>query len=106
LGGGGYPAFLFYKKNVMNIFSWFTDKFNAGGSFEDLLAEKSINRVIALMTDNSKSVNKALSVYKTEEHSVMKRADKPVFGKENPLTGAREFLRWDKRWKIPIPYPV
>jgi SPP1 family phage portal protein len=98
--------FYFIRKNVMNIFSWFADKFNLGGSFEDLLAEKSINRVIALMTDNSKSVSDALGVYKTNEHSVMKRKDKAVFGNKNALTGAREFIRWDKRWKIPIPYPV
>jgi SPP1 family phage portal protein len=109
LKAGGWEVirlFYFIRKNVMNIFSWFTDMFNSGGSFEDLLAEKSINRVIALMTDNSKSVIEALCAYKTEEHSVMKRRDKAVFGNKNPSTGAREFLRFDKRWKIPIPYPV
>jgi SPP1 family phage portal protein len=93
----------------MNIFNWFADIFGtdaAGASFEDLLAAKNIGRVIALMTNNEGRVHDALKVYNTNAHAIMKREDKPVFGKKNPETGIREFLRWDKRWKIPVPYPV
>jgi SPP1 family phage portal protein len=93
----------------MNILNWFADTFGSdasGGSFDDLLSAKNTGRVIALMTNNAERVNNALKVYNTNDHAIMKRADKPVFGKKNSLTGAREFLRWDKRWKIPIPYPV
>ncbi|MDR1337150.1 MAG: phage portal protein [Tannerella sp.] len=78
----------------------------AGASFEDVLAAKNMGRVIALMTDNAKRVGGALKVYDTNEHAIMKREDRPVFGKKNPETGLREFLRWDRLWRIPIPYPV
>ncbi len=26
--------------------------------------------------------------------------------KKDPATGKRKFLRWEEKWKIPIPYPV
>lgn len=91
----------------MGILDWFADKFgtDTGGTFDDLLAGKNVGRAIALMTDNSKRVDEALRVYATGKHSVMGREDKPVFGKKG-AAGAGAFLRWDKRWKIPVPYPV
>ncbi|MDR2139828.1 MAG: phage portal protein [Tannerella sp.] len=86
----------------MNIFNWITGK--SGGtetlSFEELLAGKNVGRAIALMTDNEKRVNKSLRVYNISEHNIMERKDKPVLGKDG------ELLRLDRRWKIPIPYPV
>jgi SPP1 family phage portal protein len=74
-------------------------------SFDELLSEKSISKAIALMTDNRDKVEQALNVYNIEKHSIMERKDRAVFGRKNPIDGSREFLRYDKRWKIPIPYP-
>lgn len=94
----------------MGLFSWFTNGVNATlgrkQEFNVLLQAGDIDRALAQMTDKSKLVNEAIKVYDTKEHQVMKRPDKAVFGKKDPKTGTRKFVRWDKKWKIPIPYPV
>lgn len=94
----------------MGLFSWFRNGVNAAlgrkQEFEVLLKENDVGRAIAQMTDNSKRVGEALKVYETKQHDVMKRPKKAVFGKKDPATGERKFLRWEEKWKIPIPYPV
>ena len=94
----------------MGLFGWFRNGVNAAlgrkQEFEVLLKENDVGRAIAQMTDNSKRVGEALKVYETKQHDVMKRPKKAVFGKKDPATGERKFLRWEEKWKIPIPYPV
>jgi SPP1 family phage portal protein len=95
----------------MNIFNWLIDRFSGSSTvddrtFEELLTEKNVSKALALMTDNVAIVQKAMDFYRIEKHSIMERQDKAVWGRKNPETGVREFLRWDKRWKIPVPYTV
>jgi SPP1 family phage portal protein len=56
------------------------------------------------MTDSRDRVSEAQKVYDQSRHSILRRKDRPVFGKKDPETGYREFMRWEKKWKIPIPY--
>ena len=67
-------------------------------SFASLLSSKDIARALSMMQDRSSSAQEALLEYKIEHHEVMKRQDKAVLDKKG------NFLRWQKRWKIPIPY--
>lgn len=94
----------------MSLVNWVVNGFNAAvgrkQNFEQLLKAKDIGRAILQMTDNSGKAEKALKVYDTMQHEVMSRPDKAIFGKRDEVTGKRSFLRFDKRWKIPIPYPV
>lgn len=94
----------------MSLYSWVVNGFNAAVSrnqkFEELLKAKDIGRAILQMTNTSGKAEKALKVYETMQHEVMSRPDKAIFGKRDEVTGKRSFLRFDKRWKIPIPYPV
>lgn len=69
-------------------------------SFAELLASKDVTRAISMMRDRSVAAAENLLVYNTETHKVNERKDRPVFDKKG------QFLRWSKRWKIPIPYPV
>ena len=92
------------------MYNWVVNGFNAAlgrnQKFEELLKSKDIGRAILQMTDCSGRAEKALKIYDTMQHEVMSRPDKPIFGKKDEVTGKRSFLRFDKRWKIPIPYPV
>lgn len=94
----------------MGFFSWIANGVNAAlgrkQEFETLVQANDVDRALSQMTDNSKRVQEALKVYETKQHAVMKRPNKAVFGKKDPVTGQRKFLRWDEKWKIPIPYPV
>jgi SPP1 family phage portal protein len=74
-------------------------------AFEDLLSGRNVGRALSLMTDSAKRVQEAIKIYDINSHSVMERRDKAVFGKKNAY-GVREFVRFEKKWKIPIPYPV
>ena len=67
-------------------------------NFTALLEAKDISRALNYMQDRSGFAEKALLEYKVENHEVMKRQDKAVYDKKG------NFLRWQKRWKIPIPY--
>lgn len=94
----------------MKLYNWVVNGVNAAlgrnQEFEQLIKSKDIGRAITLMTDKSAQAEKALKVYDTMQHEVMTRPDKAIFGKKDEVTGKRSFLRFDKRWKIPIPYPV
>ncbi len=94
----------------MSFWSWIVSGVNAAfgknQEFSELLEVNDISRAVSIMTDNSKKVEDALKVYNTEEHAVMNRHDKMIFGKKDKITGKRKFLRWEPKWKIPIPYPV
>lgn len=94
----------------MGLLNWFVNGVNAAlgrkQEFETLLQMNDVDRAVAQMADNSKKVNEALKVYETKQHAVMSRPKKAVFGKKDEITGQRKFLRWDEKWKIPIPYPV
>ncbi|MCC8153790.1 MAG: hypothetical protein LIP01_05970 [Tannerellaceae bacterium] len=94
----------------MSVVDWLKNTFDAvtgrHQEFEELMKKKDINRIRSLMTDNSVQVAKAIKEYDVNQHEVMFRPDKAVFGAKDPITGARQFLRWDKKWKIPIPYQV
>lgn len=94
----------------MGLFNWIVNGVNAAvgrnQEFEQLLKAKDVNRALSQMTDNSAKVEAALKVYDIQQHEVMNRPNKAVFGKKDPATGKRKFLRWEEKWKIPIPYPV
>ena len=86
----------------MNFFKWVLDQLNIphadGKDFGALLAERNISRAISMMTHSGKTVDGALAAYDVRRHSINERKDKPVFD------GEKKFLRFDKKWKIPIPY--
>lgn len=67
-------------------------------NFTDLLTNKDVGRALTYMSYNGANALKNLEDYNIETHKVMKRMDKAVYDKKG------EFLRWQKRWKIPIPY--
>ena len=68
--------------------------------FEQLLAAKDISAVKDKMCNQEKKIFDALSEYDTFSHEVMKRED-------NIITDNKcKFLRTEKVWKLPIPYPV
>lgn len=68
--------------------------------FEQLLAAKDISAVKDKMCNQEKKIFDALSEYDTFSHEVMKREDKIITDKKG------KFLRTEKVWKLPIPYPV
>lgn len=68
--------------------------------FEQLLADKDISAVKDKMCNQEKKIFDALSEYDTFSHEVMKREDKIITDKKG------KFLRTEKVWKLPIPYPV
>lgn len=67
-------------------------------SFVELLDAKDVSRALTMMHDHSIAAIKALKEYNVEFHKVMERKDRAVYDKKG------NFLRWSKRWKIPIPY--
>lgn len=94
----------------MGFINWIVNGVNAAlgrnQEFEQLLKAKDVSRAISQLTDNSGRAEEALKVYDTSQHDVMKRPNKAVFGKKDPKSGKRKFIRWEEKWKIPIPYPV
>lgn len=68
--------------------------------FEQLLAAKDISAVKDKMCNQEQKIFDALSEYDTFSHEVMKREDKIITDKKG------KFLRTEKVWKLPIPYPV
>jgi SPP1 family phage portal protein len=88
------------------IFSRFRPERHAEDTdFNALLDRGKVSAALKLMTDRTADVMEAMKHYDIRQHSVLNREDKAVFGK-NRTTGNKEFLRWDKQWKIPIPYTV
>lgn len=68
-------------------------------SFADLLATKDVTRALSMMKSHSGESAANLMEYEVSTHKVMGRKDRAVYDKNG------NFLRWSKRWKIPIPYP-
>ncbi len=68
--------------------------------FEQLLAAKDITAVKGRMTSRVDEVLRALKIYDTLSHEIMKRPDKVITDKKGKV------IRTDPVWKIPIPYPV
>lgn len=66
--------------------------------FEELLANGDVTRAMSLMHDHSEEAAKNLKFYNIGEHDVMKREDRAVYDKKG------NFIRWSKRWKLPISY--
>ena len=69
-------------------------------SFGELLDSGDVARAISMMRDRSGEAAQSLLEYEISSHKVMERKDKAVYDKKG------NFLRWSKRWKIPIPYPA
>ncbi len=67
--------------------------------FDSLMDRRDVTRALYSMHDHSINAAKNLKEYDIETHEVMNRQDKAVYDKKG------QFLRWQKRWKIPIPYP-
>lgn len=67
--------------------------------FSELMDSKDVTRAISMMRDHSPEAADNLRKYEVETHEVMDRKDRAVYDKKG------NFLRWSKRWKIPIPYP-
>lgn len=67
-------------------------------NFAELLASKDVGRAMNFMRDHSENALRNLEEYNVETHEIMKRKDKAIFDKKG------NFLRYQKRWRIPIPY--
>ncbi len=67
-------------------------------SFEELLENRDVTRALTFMQDHSGRSADNLTKYRVDTHEVMNRKDRAVFDKKG------NFLRWSKRWKIPVPY--
>ena len=68
-------------------------------NFADLLTAKDVTRALSMMKAHAEEAANNLREYKIDTHKVMERKDRAVYDKKG------NFLRWSKRWKIPIPYP-
>lgn len=68
--------------------------------FESLLESKDVSRALNYMRNHGETAAINLLNYDVETHEVMKRKDKAVYDKKG------NFIRWSKRWKLPIPYQV
>lgn len=88
----------------MGLFNVLTNEVKAAvgyqQNFAELLASKDVSRALNFMRDHSVFATQALLEYNVENHEIMKRNDKPIYDKNG------NFLRFQKRWKIPIPYQV
>lgn len=88
----------------MGLFNVVTNEVKAAvgyqQDFAQLLASKDVTRAINFMHDHSIAATQNLLEYNVESHKIMKRQDKPIYDKKG------NFLRFQKRWKIPIPYQV
>lgn len=68
--------------------------------FDELLAAKDISAVIEQMTSRQDLVTDAMKDYDTKSHPINFREDKIITDKNG------NFLRREKVWKLPVPYPV
>jgi SPP1 family phage portal protein len=68
-------------------------------NFADLLTAKDVTRALSMMKAHAEEAANNLREYEVDTHKVMERKDRAVYDKKG------NFLRWSKRWKIPIPYP-
>lgn len=88
----------------MVLFDLFRNYLNAligkNQEFEKLLAANDISAVKEKMLSREQPVLKALKEYDTFSHKIMEREDKIITDKKG------NFLRKEKSWKLPIPYPV
>lgn len=88
----------------MGLFNSITNEIKAAvgyqQNFESLLESKDVNRALHLMKNYSEISAKNLKNYNVETHEIMSRQDKAVYDKKG------NFIRWSKRWKLPIPYQV
>lgn len=89
---------------MQNLFQPIINNINAvigkNQEMDQLLKARDIRRIIAQMDNRDSLALAALKEYRIEQHMVMKREDKPIYDENG------NFERWEKRWKIPIPYQV
>lgn len=69
-------------------------------NFESLLESNDVSRAINFMTNHGEMAAKNLKDYNVETHEIMNRRDKAIYDKKG------NFIRWSKRWKLPIPYQI
>ena len=67
-------------------------------SFTELLEAQDVSRAVSMMKDCSIQAAQNLKEYEISTHKINECQDRAVFDKKG------NFLRWSKRWKIPIPY--
>lgn len=67
-------------------------------SFAELLASQDVGRAMNFMRSHADEAQRNLEEYNVKTHKIMQRNDKPIFDKNG------NFLRYQKRWRIPIPY--
>jgi len=86
----------------MGLFNVFQNKVKAAvgyqQNFTDLLTAKDVTRALTYMQYTGGRADKNLKEYDVKTHKVSDRKSKAVYDKKG------NFLRWQKRWKIPIPY--
>lgn len=68
-------------------------------SFDELLDANDVSRAVGMMKSHSEQSVENLRMYNVDTHTINERKDKPVYDTQG------NFLRWSKRWRIPIPYP-
>lgn len=87
----------------MGLLSFLTNQINAAighqQTFEELIENKDISRVKAMMVSKEVETLEAIREYDTEQHSIMSRKDKVVKDKDGNV---KDIV---KRWKLPIGYP-
>lgn len=90
--------------NLTSIFNFFRNDVKADigyqQSFGELLDNGDVSRAVSMMCDCSQRAEANLLEYDVSTHKVNKRKDKAVYDNKG------NFLRWKKRWRIPIPYPT
>lgn len=88
----------------MGLFNSITNEIKAAvgyqQNFESLLESKDVSRALNFMKNHSEAAAKNLLSYNIETHDIMKRQDRAVYDKKG------NFIRWSKRWKLPIPYQM
>lgn len=67
-------------------------------TFTELLESNDVSRALGMMHDCSQEAANNLKEYSVNTHKINERQDRAVYDKKG------NFLRWSKRWKIPIPY--
>lgn len=86
----------------MNILNTIVNSLNAAfgrkQSFEELLVQKDIDRLIRQFQNRDDEVDKALDEYDVTKHKIMARPNKFVKNKKG------EIVKEIKQWKLPIPY--
>ena len=67
-------------------------------TFTELLESKDVARAVGMMTNCSIKAAQNLKEYDVRQHVINERKDRPIYDKKG------NFIRWGKRWRIPIPY--